>query len=323
VIRIGVVGWGYWGPNLGRNVAASHECLLSGIADYSAERRAAAGRLHPNATLRATGEELLADPRIDALVIATPVHTHFELARAALRAGKHVLIEKPITQTAEQALILIDESERRGLTLMVDHTFLFGSPVRVVRQLLDADALGRLLYFDSARLNLGIVRNDVNVLWDVAAHDLSLLDYFTPAVPVAVQAVGISPAPGAREHIAWLTLSYADGFTAQINASWVSPVKTRRVVLGGSERMLVYDDMASVNPVTVFDQGVPVATPELTAGEPLREVIRHFVSCITHAQRPITDGAAGLRIVRQLEASDLSMQENGRPVELDLQEVLA
>lgn len=315
-IRVGVIGWGYWGPNLGRNVAASRECWLTGIADHSAGRRAAARLDHPGVVLHTSGEELITDPRIDAVIIATAVHTHFDLALAALRAGKHVLIEKPIAESSEQALMLIDESDRRGLTLMVDHTYLFSPAVRAIRQLVDADALGRLRYFDSARLNLGIVRKDVNVLWDVASHDLSLLDYFTPAPPIAVQAVGVAPIPGGREHLAWITLTYADGFTAHINASWISPVKVRRLFLGGSDRMLIYDDLAPRDRVTVFDGGLP-ATPELSTAEPLREVVRHFVACINRAERPISDGATGFRVVRQLEAADRSMREHGRPVELD------
>lgn len=319
MIRIGVIGWGYWGPNLGRNIAANQNCVLFGIADHSAGRRAAAGTDYPDVALLPAGEELIADPRIDAVVIATPVHTHFDLALAALRAGKHVLLEKPITESSEQALILIEESERRDLTLMVDHTFLFSPAVRAIRGLLDADALGRLLYFDSARLNLGIVREDVNVLWDVATHDLAVLDYLIPAAPIAVQAVGVSPVPGGSAHLAWLTLSYADGFTAHVTASWLSPVKTRRLLLGGSARMLVYDDLAPENRVTVFDGGAPVATPKLDATEPLHEVIRHFVSWIARAEGPISDGAAGLRVVRLLEAADLSMREDGRPVQLDPQ----
>jgi predicted dehydrogenase len=315
-IRVGVIGWGYWGPNLGRNVAASRECWLAGIADHSAGRRAAAHQDHPGVVLHTRGEELITDPRIDAVIIATSVHAHFDLALAALRAGKHVLIEKPIAESSEQALILIEESDRRGLTLMVDHTFLFSPAVRAIRELLNAGALGQLRYFDSARLNLGIVRRDVNVLWDVASHDLALLDYFTSAPPITVQAVGVAPIPGGREHLAWLTLTYADGFSAHVNASWISPVKVRRLFLGGSARMLIYDDLAPRDRVTVFDGGTP-ATPELSTAEPLREVVRHFVACINRAERPISDGATGFRVVRQLEAADRSMREHGRPVQLD------
>jgi predicted dehydrogenase len=317
MIRIGVVGWGYWGPKLGRNIAVDHDCVLFGIADHSAERRAQGGRDHPGALLLAAGEALIADPRIDAVVIATPVHTHFDLALAALRAGKHVLLEKPITQNAEQALVLIEESERRNLRLMVDHTFLFSPPVRAIRELLDADALGRLLFFDSSRLNQGIVREDVNVFWDVATHDLALLDYFVSTPPISVRAVGVSPIPGGRAHLGWVTLSYGDGFTAHLSASWAAPVKTRRMLLGGAERVLVYDDLAPVDRVTVFAGSTAMATPTLDTTEPLREVIRHFGSCIARAERPISDGAMGLRVVRMLEATDRSLRDGGRPVRLD------
>jgi predicted dehydrogenase len=323
MIRIGVIGWGYWGPNLGRNVSASAGCRLAGVADQDAGRLALAGRAHPDVELARAGETLLADPGIDAIVIATPVRTHFALARAALRAGKHVLIEKPLTQSSEEALILIEESERRGLVLMVDHTFVYSPPVRAIHALLSADGLGRLLYYDSVRVNLGLVRNDVNVLWDVAAHDLALLDHLLPSGPATIHAAGIGPAPGSPEHLAYLTLSYPDGFHAHVHASWMSPVKIRRILMGGSRRMLLYDDLAPADRVTLYDcdAGHPAsrgtAFGELGRTEPLRAVVEHFVDCIEGASRPITDGVAGLRVVRQLEAADQSLEEGGRIIELD------
>lgn len=317
MIRIGVIGWGYWGPNLGRNVAASSAGHLQGVADHSAEHRHRAGLAHPGVELWPSGESLLSDPRIDAVVIATPVHTHFQLALAALRAGKHVLLEKPLAGTSEQALALIEESARRGLVLMVDHTFVYSPPVQAVRELLDTGALGPPLYYDSARLGRGIVRSDVNVLWDVATHDLALLDYLFPLAPVTVQAIGTSPDPGGVAHLAWLTLSYDTGFLAHVTASWISPVKVRRVVIGGAERTLVYDDLAPAGRVTLFEDGRPTSTPPLDRTEPLSEVIREFTTSIASGAAPRSDGAAGLRVLRLLEAADLSMREDGRIVELN------
>lgn len=323
MISVGVIGWGYWGPNLGRNVAVSPRCRLAAVADHSADRLAAAGRAHPGVRLERSGETLLADPGVDAVIIATPVRSHFALALAALRAGKHVLLEKPLTQSSDEALELIEASERRGLVLMVDHTFVFSPPVRTIHGLLATGELGKPLFYDSVRVNLGLVRDDVNVLWDVATHDLGILDYLLPEAPAVIHATGLAPVRGGPEHLAYLTLTYPDGFLAHVHASWMSPVKIRRIVLGGDRRTLVYDDMAPAARVTVFENGAkPVPgdgtrLAETDRTEPLRAVVDHFADCIAGSARPITDGAAGLRVVRQLEAADRSLSEAGRIVELD------
>ena len=323
MIEVGVIGWGYWGPHLGRNIGASGASRLAAVADHSPARRHDAALAHPGVGLWPSGEELLADPRIDAVVLATPAHTHFALASAALAAGKHVLVEKPLTDSAEPAQILVNESRRRGLVLMVDHTFVYSPAVRAIRERLDSGVLGVPRYYDSSRLNLGIVRRDVNVLWDVASHDLAILDYLMPWFPVAVQAAGIAPAQGDMEPQAWLTLTYPDGFLAHLNASWLSPAKIRRIVIGGSERTLVYDDMNRVSPVTVFEGADAIEAPSLEPGEPLLAMVREFVSCIESGAAPLTDGAAGLRVVRLLEAADTSMRDGGRIVELDTEGVPA
>lgn len=327
MIRFGVIGWGYWGPNMGRNVDASDRGTLIGVADHSVDRLGEAARTHPGIGLERAGESLLRNPQVDAVIIATPVHTHFELALAALRAGKHVLLEKPLTHSSEEALILIEESERRGLVLMVDHTFVYSPAVRAIRGQLSGDALGRPLYYDSVRINLGLVRNDANVLWDVATHDLAILDYLLPAPPVSVHATGIAPAPGGLTHLAYLTLTYADGFIAHVNASWMSPVKIRRILVGGSRRLLVYDDLAPANRVTLHEYGAGsregTTVPEPDGIEPLRAVIEHFADCIQGGLRPLTDGAAGLRVIRKLEAADRSLDEGGRVIDLDQEGVPA
>ena len=293
------------------------------MADGSSERRLQAGQAHPGIALWDSGRRLLADPRIDAVVIATPARTHFELALAALRAGKHVLVEKPLAATSEQAVILIEESARRGLVLMVDHTFLYCPPVRAIRALLDSAELGLPHYYLSARLNRGIVRDDINVLWDVAIHDLSVLDHLVPTAPVAVQATDLSPEGGGVERLAALTLSYETGFLAHLSASWIAPAKVRRVVIGGSERTLVYDDLAAADRVAVWENGVATRRLPLDPVEPLLEVIREFAACIGSGAQPLSGGAMGLRLVRQLEAADISMPNGGRIVELDREGVPA
>jgi predicted dehydrogenase len=327
MIRLGVIGWGYWGPNLGRNVDASDRCTLIGVADRSGERLAAAGRAYPGVGLEPSGVTLLQNPELDAVVIATPVHTHFELALAALKAGKHVLLEKPLTHSSEEALILIEESERRGLVLMVDHTFVFSPAVRTIQRLLSTNTLGTPLYYDSVRVNLGLVRTDANVLWDVATHDLAILDYLLDSPPVSIQATGMSPATDGPEHLAYLTLSYANGFIAHVHASWISPVKIRRILLGGSQGLLTYDDLAPVNRVTLHDYGTGnregTGVPELDRTEPLRVVIEHFADCIEGGLRPLTDGIAGLRVVRKLEAADRSLDQGGSVIDFDREGVPA
>jgi predicted dehydrogenase len=316
-IGVGLIGWGYWGPNLGRNLAASERCRLTAVADPSPERLSLAAAVCPAARLTPSAESLLADPDIDAVVIATPAASHCALALAALHAGKHVLVEKPFTRTSSEALRLIEESERRGLILMVDHTFLFSPAVHAVRDLLGADALGPLQSYESARLNLGIVRSDVNVLWDIASHDLALLDQLVATAPVAVRAEGTTPLAGGGPHDAVLTLSYANGFSARLRASWTTPEKTRTITITGRRRQLLYDDMARVHKVTVYESGRAVLTPELSAVEPLRLMVDHFVGCIADRTRPLTDGASALRVVRQLEAAEQSLAQSGAVVTLD------
>lgn len=336
MIRIGVVGYGYWGPNLARNIRTSRAFELAAICDPCATRREKARIEYPDVAVSADWQDIIDDPEIDAVAVATPVETHFEIGVAALQAGKHTLVEKPMARTAEQAMCMLEESERGRAVLMVDHTYVFAPAIRTIRSLLSHNQLGQLWYFDSNRLNLGLVRRDVNVLWDLASHDLAILDYLLPQPPTSVMATGISPGPGQQEDLAHLTLFYPDGLIAHINVSWMSPVKVRRTLIGGSRRMLLYDDLEE-DKVTVYDSGFDrgsdaanscyrrgeVWTPPLGQSEPLLNALEHFGVCIVAGNRPETDAAAGLRVVRLLEAADRSLAEGSRIVALKAEGVLA
>jgi len=329
VIRVGLVGYGYWGPNLARNLAESRGCVLAALCDPSSERLASAHRSFPTVPAVGDWKRLIADPRIDAIVLATPPDSHFDLGLAALSAGKHVLMEKPLAQTSEQVLALIDESERRGLVLMVDHTYVYSPPFRAIEELVRARTLGKPRYYESVRVNHGPFRRDVNVLWDLAVHDLAILDELLQSSPGAVIATGFSPGPGEPEQLAHLTLLYPDGFIAHVHVSWLAPAKIRTTLLRFGRQTVVWDDLQSGDKVTMYDCGAdstaepralrpvgPASSPSLAAAEPLRTAVEHFAECVTHGRRPVTDGAAGLRVVRVLEAATRSLEEGGARVVL-------
>lgn len=337
MINFGVIGYGYWGPNLVRNLAEAKGARVVAVSDLRAERRALVERRFPGVRTTADGHEIATAADIDAVVIATPVSTHFELALAALEAGKHVLVEKPMTQTAEQSLRLIEVAERTGRVLMVDHTFIYTGAVRKLAEMVKGGDLGEVYYYDSARVNLGLFQHDVDVLWDLAVHDLSIMDHLLDAEPVAVSANGISHVPGSPENIAYLTLFYDCNTISHINVNWLAPVKVRRTLIGGSSKMVVYDDLEPSEKIKVYDKGITVTgntsresiyemligyrtgdmwCPKLDGREALAIEIDHFVDCIETGARPVTDGALGLRVVRQLEAASRSMRERGRPIDI-------
>src|SRR5688572_18314868 len=335
MITVGVIGYGYWGPNLVRNFAETAGARVGFVSDLSEQRLAVAARRHPGIKTSTNARDLIEDPGVDAVVIATPVNRHFELALAALRAGKHVLVEKPLTSTSEHALQLIDEAERRRLVLMVDHTFVYTGAVMKMRQLVDAGELGDIYYYDSVRINLGLFQPDVNVLWDLAVHDLAIMDYVLGRLPVAVSATGLAHVAGEPENIAYLTMFFADRMIAHVHVNWLAPVKVRRTLLGGSRRMVVFDDLEASEKVKVYDRSIslnPSAenlhqmmigyrtgdmwAPQLPVREALSAEAAHFVDCITRSARPTTDGQAGLRVVRLLEAATRSMAAKGQLVEV-------
>lgn len=335
MIGIAIVGYGYWGPNLARSFAEVDGCRVAAVVDASPAALARAAKRHPAARLLTEWREMFSDPAVDAAVIATPVASHHEIAIAALRAGRHVLVEKPMTATAREARALIDEAARRALVLMVGHTFVYSSAVRRMRELVDSDELGQIYYYDSTRINLGLFRRDVNVIWDLAIHDLSILQYLFTGQPLAVSAHGVSHVVGNPENMAQVTLYYQEGMIAHLNVNWLAPVKVRQVLLGGSKKMIVYDDLQSSNKLKVYDRGVKLDgkqdelrellvnyrmgdmwSPQLSMAEPLLVEAEHFVDCIRTSAVPVTDGHLGCNVVEILEVASRSMRRRGHPVEM-------
>jgi predicted dehydrogenase len=333
MIRIGVIGYGYWGPKLVRNFAELDGTHVAWVVDPQHERLASVASRYPAIRTSADYRDVIGDPSIDAVAIATPVLTHFELGMAALRAGKHVLMEKPLASTSDDASRLLEEASRRRLVLMVDHTFVFTPAVQKIRELTQAGELGQIHYYDSVRINLGLFQHDVNVLWDLAVHDLSIMDFVLARQPVAVSATGLAHLPGRPENIAYLTMFFDDRLIGHVHVNWLAPVKIRRTLLAGSRRMVVFDDLEASEKIKVYDRGISADpspddinlirigyrtgdmwAPQLAIREALDGVVAHFAGCIRAGSVPLTDAQAGLRIVRLLEAATQSMMDRGRPV---------
>jgi predicted dehydrogenase len=333
MLRLGVIGYGYWGPNVVRNFAMQPDCRVSAICDGDATARARALSHYPGAHAIGDAREIITSPEIDAVAIVTPVSTHYELARRTLENGKHVFIEKPFTATSEQAEDLIELAERKDLVIMVDHTFLFTGAVRKMKELIDQDVLGRLYYYDSTRVNLGLFQHDVNVVWDLAPHDLAIMDHLIGLEPERVVATGQAHLNG-LEDIAYITLYFPNRVTAHINVNWLSPVKVRTTLLGGERKMLVWNDVEPTEKIKVYDKGVELGTregiydllinyrsgdmwaPRVEQTEALQLEARYFLDCVELRQRPFNDGHAGLRVVRMLEAIQKSLNRGGEPVSL-------
>jgi predicted dehydrogenase len=329
-INIGVIGYGYWGPNLVRNFSDISDARVKIVSDFRTEILAKVQTRYPSIQTTTNCQDIFNDSSIDAVAIATPVSTHFDLALAALKAGKHVMVEKPITTTSEQAIRLIEEAEKRNLVLMVDHTFVYTSAVRKIHDLIASNSLGDIYYYDSVRVNLGLFQRDVNVVWDLAVHDLSILNYILPSQPYAVSATGVSHVPGGSENIAYLTLFFANNLIAHINVNWLAPVKVRRTLIGGSQKIKIYDKGITLNgnPESAYQMLVgyragDMWSPKLEITEALQTEGLHFINCIQQGDRPITDGKAGLKIVKILEAATKSMEKKGQLIELNLAEVVA
>ena len=335
MIKVGIVGYGYWGPNLARATAETDCCAVAAIADFSDAARDRAGRRHPSARLHADWKALVNDPGVDAVAIATPVHTHFDIALAALKAGKHVLVEKPMTDSPQQAALLVEEAAKRRLTLMVDHTFVYTGAIQAIRGMVDAGELGDLFYYDSTRVNLGLVQRDVNVIWDLAVHDFAIMDHLLDATPIAISASSAGFIQGRPNTMAHLTVHFAGGALAHLNVNWLSPVKIRQTILGGSKKMVIYDDMESSEKVKIYDRGVEISAdpkaayqqmvsyrigdmraPALSTKEALVTEMQEFARSIDTGSRPLTDGETGLRVVELLAAATRSSAMRGQPVEL-------
>jgi predicted dehydrogenase len=339
VIGIGIIGYGYWGPNLVRNFFETPECTVVSVSDLSRDRLAKIGPRYPTVETTTDYRDLLRDPRIDAVVVATPVSTHFKLGMEALQAGKHVLLEKPMTCDATEARRLVEEADLRKRILAVDHTFVYTPAVRKIHDLVTKGDLGDIYYYDSVRVNLGLFQHDVNVIWDLAVHDLAIMDYLLPVQPVAVSATGIGHVPGEPENMAYVTLHFDANVMAHLHVNWLSPVKVRKTLVGGSRKMVSYDDLEPSEKIRVYDKGITlkdantpgdgngkhamlvgyrsgdVWAPQIALTEALSIEARHFVDCIANSLTPIADGHSGLRVVRMLEAATESMRASGRLIE--------
>jgi predicted dehydrogenase len=332
-VRVGVIGYGYWGPNIVRNFSALDGCRVAAVCDKRPAALARAGKACPGAKLTTDATELLTSPDIDAIAVITPVWTHFDLAKAALENGKHVFVEKPFTSTSAQAQQLIELAAKKNLRIMVDHTFLFSGAVRKIRQLVDNGTLGPLYYFDSTRVNLGLFQHDVSVVWDLAPHDLSVMDYVIGKAPEAVVATGGNHLNELAD-MAFITVYFPGNITAHINVNWLSPVKIRTTLIGGRDKMLVWNDLEPDEKIRVYDKGVEIANgegvydllvsyrsgdvwaPKVDSTEALRTELQYFVDCVAKGQTPSNDGVAGLRVVRLLEAAEQSVKARGKLIEL-------
>jgi predicted dehydrogenase len=332
-MNFGVCGYGYWGPNVVRNLATLDGAQLLSIAEINPAARKRAQKAYPGIQVTAQASDLMLSTEIDAVAIVTPVWTHYELAKAALENGKHIFVEKPFTSNSAQGEELINLALRKNLTIMVDHTFLFTAAVNKISQLVNEGTLGKLYYYDSTRVNLGLFQHDINVLWDLAPHDLSIMDYLIKTSPEAVVTTGQKHLNG-FEDVAYMTLYFPEKIIAHINVNWLSPVKVRTTLIGGEKRMVVWNDLEADEKVKVYDRGVDVSNregvyellvnyrsgdmwaPQLEQIEALRQELSYFSDCISNGQRPINDGCAGLRVVKMLEAASESLSNRGSLVYL-------
>jgi len=333
--RVAIVGCGYWGHNLIRNFLELREVEVKTVCDFDLSALARMKRRYPALELSSNYEEILSDSRIDGVIIATPLSTHYPFARKALQKGKHVLVEKPLATSSTQALDLIELAERHGKVLMVDHTFLYTGAVQQIKSLIDSGEIGELLYFDSVRISLGLVQSDINVLWDLGPHDLSILSYLCDRNPVSISATGMKHLGCPFENIAYVTVCFEGNLIAHLHLNWLAPVKVRTTLVGGSKKMIVYNDMESSEKVKVYDKGIrmnhdpehrermltgyrngDMFAPKLDTGEALRLMARDFVDSIVERRAPVSDGGSGYRVVRLLEMAQLSMAQNGRPLEV-------
>jgi predicted dehydrogenase len=333
MIKVGVIGYGYWGPNIVRNLHGLESTRVEMVCDSSPKALARVRKAYPGLRTTSDANELLRSPDVDAVAVITPVWTHYELAKAALENGKHVFIEKPFTSTSAQAEELIDLATRKGLTIMVDHTFLFTGAVRKIRELVDNGSLGELYYYDSLRVNLGLFQHDVSVIWDLAPHDLSIMDHLIKGEPEAVVATGERHLNGV-EDVAFMTIYFPRNVIAHINVNWLSPVKIRTTLIGGQKKMLVWNDLVADEKIRVYDKGVQLTSgeglhnllvsyrtgdmwaPQVEQLEALHVELGYFADCVINQKTPFNDGLAGLRVVRMLEAAEASIQKRGELVQL-------
>ncbi len=333
MIRFGVIGYGYWGPNIVRNLHGLDSTRVTMVSDKNAAALARVRKSYPEIQAVADPMEIVRSSNIDAVAVITPVWTHYELAKAALEHGKHVFVEKPFTSSIAQAEELVELAARKKLMIMVDHTFLFTGAVKKINELIESGVLGDLYYYDSLRVNLGLFQHDVSVIWDLAPHDLSIMDYLIKREPEAIVATGEKHLNGV-EDVAYLTVYFPDSIIAHINVNWLSPVKMRMTMVGGQKKMLVWNDLVADEKIRVYDKGVDITSgeglrdilvsyrtgdmwaPQVPQVEALRVELDYFAKCLREGKTPFNDGHAGLRIVRMLEAADRSIQKRGELVRL-------
>ncbi len=333
-MKIGVVGFGYWGPNIVRNFNNVKGASVEIVCDKSKESQKKAKKVNNNLQVTQNYLDITQSAKIDAVAVVTPVSTHYEIAKSALENGKHVFVEKPFAANTRHAVELIELAEKMNLTIMVDHTFLFTGAVRKIKQLLENDILGKIYYYDSTRVNLGLFQHDINVIWDLAPHDLSIMDYVLDSKPVAISANGIDHLENNLENIAYLTVYFEENIIAQFNLDWLSPVKIRSTLIGGDKKMLAWNDLEADEKIKIYDKGVEINnaegihnllvsyrtgdmfSPKIESTEALKVEAQYFVDCINNGERPFNDGVAGLEVVKMLEASDESLKNKGKIIQL-------
>lgn len=335
MINVGLIGFGYWGPNLARNFNLNPDIELAAICDFSNDRLETAGKHYPQVNLYKDINEFYNDTALDAIAIATPVATHFKLAKKALLTGRHVWLEKPMTETVAQAEELIELAAKKKRVLLVDHTFVYTGAVRKIKEIIDRGELGDLVYYDSTRVNLGLFQQDVNVIWDLAPHDISIVDYLMPFKKVEVSATGSHYYGSDIVPKSLVTIFMENNTIAHINVSWVSPVKIRQTLIGGSAKMILYDDNQPSEKVKIYDKRVELGhtmeelyhlkvqyrvgdmyAPKISDQEALALETSHFADCLTNGAKPLTDGKAGLEVVKVLVAAEESLKNKGAPVKL-------
>jgi predicted dehydrogenase len=340
MINFGVVGYGYWGPNVARNFHSSPEFKLTTVSDISEKRLGLAQNHYPFIKGLKNPKELIWSKDVDAVAIVTPVFTHYDLAKEALLAGKHIFVEKPFTSTSAQAKELIELAAKKGLKIMVDHTFLFTGAVKKIKEVISSGELGHLLFYDSVRINLGLFQHDVNVIWDLAPHDLSIMDYVIPDKPVAISAHGSAHFDSGLEDIAYISVEFkGTGFISHFHVNWLSPVKIRSTLISGDRKMLVWDDLDPDEKIKIYDKGVDIKSsngltkngihallvsyrsgdvyiPKLDGTEALKAEVDYFARCLEKNEEPVNNGQAGLQVVRLLEAAEESIKKGGQRIEL-------
>ena len=335
-IKVGVIGCGYWGPNLIRNFNENYQTDLRYACDLDDQRLERIKVRYPAVTVTKNYKDLLRDKDLHVVAIATPVYTHYRFAKEALEAGKHLLIEKPMTSNSKEAGKLVNLAEKKNLMIFVDHTFIYTGAVKKMKEVISSKNLGDIYYFDSVRVNLGLFQPDINVVWDLAPHDISIMDYLIPGKPKSVVAIGGSHTGNNIEDIAYVTVVYSSELMAHFHINWMSPVKIRRIIIGGSKKMIVFDDLDPSEKIKIYDKGILLAktdkkvfyqniiqyrigdmyAPKIDQTEALKVLIDHMADCIIKKKKPVTDGESGLRVVRILEAADKSLKKGGAKVTL-------